>query len=225
MIIDKAAREALAVSRNIRTAKALRDAIRIVKDVVNTSLTPNGLTTAEIYQLACSKKPSTFFQPADVPQGTDPLPPNMQHPVRSMAYLKKKVLPILEGHRMIQMKYVTRSPSPPDSSPPSTTDVPPGTSTIQTKVWAWVPLQNETGGKHLQEKEIQGKPVNPTDRWDHLNTRRKRSRVDKMIREYQTLQKSLGERGQKVLPLQGQSLYDVYGDEEVIRGRSGTSRR
>ncbi|KAM6492334.1 hypothetical protein JOM56_012058 [Amanita muscaria] len=193
---SKAFREGLRHRREITIAKATREALRIVQGVLKESLGPNGLTTAEIFNLATRKSPPSFFKPAYLPwTREDARPPNPSHPVRSMRYLKTALLPILEGNGVIRMKPVTRTPVTPSSS--STTSPP---STLSQNLFAWIPVDPDTVPKpKIPEPPIElvGSAVGVGEDWSHLNTRRKRARVEKVAKDYEKMKEVLKKLAEK----------------------------
>jgi len=67
-------RPAERLTRDANTGKALEHALRLVKSILAKDLTPNGLTTGEIFKLAKDHKPPPDFEPAFLPRGSTPPP-------------------------------------------------------------------------------------------------------------------------------------------------------
>ncbi|TFK41688.1 hypothetical protein BDQ12DRAFT_678344, partial [Crucibulum laeve] len=175
------------VARTLTNPTALKEGLRIVKTVVATNPSSSGLTTAEIYKLAIQQRPSASFQPWSVPpppskitygKGGDqridgPLPPHLEHPIRSMAYLKNTVLPVLEGN-VIQKVEMARKKG----------------ATSTTSVWKWKAVDKSTLPKPRipqPPKKIFGSEVGVGEDWSHLNKRRRRARYGKVRRDVEAL--------------------------------------
>jgi len=95
------------LSRDAHAGKVMRDAIGLVKSILDKELTPNGLTTAEIFKLTQQRTPPPDFKPVPLP-----CPPNPDSIIRSTTYLKKCILPILEGSGLIRMSFQRRTTDP-----------------------------------------------------------------------------------------------------------------
>jgi len=165
--------------RTASTHKAQREALRIVRCVIDESLGPNGLTTAEVFRLASRKPPSSTFEVPSHPKNEGPAPLNLGHPVRSVRYLKKTLLPILEGNRVIRMKQIARAPSPPTSQSSDKVKV----AASSPKTWAWIPVDPNTVPKPKIPEPPIGTAVGMGEEdWSHLNSRRRRARIRKTPR-------------------------------------------
>ncbi|KAF8621785.1 hypothetical protein AX15_007521 [Amanita polypyramis BW_CC] len=207
--LTKAAREAvkLTTTTTTTTIKTVREALRIVQGVLKESLGPtNGLTSSEIFTLA-TRKPAPSL-PSLSSSSTPPLlPPTSEHPVRSLRFLKRAVLPILEGNRVIQMKQIKRISSP-LAATSSSTSAKKGekqeatSSSAGRKIWAWTPVDPSTVPKPRtpeSPKPNLGTAVGIGMDWSHLNTRRERARAAKVTRDYSKMKEALQKHGEKVL--------------------------
>ncbi|PFH46550.1 hypothetical protein AMATHDRAFT_69584 [Amanita thiersii Skay4041] len=174
--------------------EAVRAGLSLVKKVINANLTPAGLTTTEIYKLVRNEPVSPDFQPPERDYSkTGSQPPHPEHPVRSIRYLKKTLLPMLQGNGLIKMSPVTRT------EPVVVQDKKAGkfgapSSTGQRKVWAWRPLDpNERPKPKIPSppKRVFGEEVGVGEDWSHLNSRRRRAREGKVAKDAWGLKKEL----------------------------------
>ncbi|KAJ3820318.1 hypothetical protein F5880DRAFT_977795 [Lentinula raphanica] len=180
-----------------------------------------GLTTAEMYRLALKEAPPPNFEKyvhehrdteirytkSGQRKTPPPSPPHMDHPIRSMRFLKSQILPILEGLKEIRMTTGTRLHAAPEakvdfgntktktkakgngngngklgvagSSTPSVSSPP---ATISHTVHLWMPTQRAkvTPKDKVGHSEVLGAEVGRGVDWDHLNRRRQRARDEKI---------------------------------------------
>ncbi|KAJ7731162.1 hypothetical protein DFH07DRAFT_847816 [Mycena maculata] len=104
---------------------AVREGLKIVRKVIARDAVKSGLTTTEIYKLALKENAAPTFartlptEEDDSPKETQygkagrrrippPEPPHPRHPVRSISFLKHKLLPIIEGERHVRHLRETR---------------------------------------------------------------------------------------------------------------------
>ncbi|KAJ3984416.1 hypothetical protein F5890DRAFT_41891 [Lentinula detonsa] len=182
-----------------------------------------GLTTTEMYRLALKEAPPPNFERYQVHENSDteirytksgqrktppPNPPHMEHPIRSMRFLKSQILPILEGLKEIRMTTGTRFHAAPEvkvnfgsaktktktkakgngNSKPdvasSSTASPSSPTTISHTVHLWMPTQKAKVTKTIDNKptpsNVFGTEVGRGADWDHLNRRRQRTRDEKV---------------------------------------------
>ncbi|KAF8636048.1 hypothetical protein AX17_003843 [Amanita inopinata Kibby_2008] len=193
-------RKALHVARQETTSTCLREGLRIVKDVIKNNISPSGLTTTEIFRLAVRSQPSPSFEPPFVPENEPPFIPHPYHPVRSVKYLKKKILPVLEGNGVIRMRNVTRNLSPLASASEqdaskAARDASAASSARQ-HIWAWIPVDQRTLPKPKipqPERPVFGAQVGVGEDWSHLNRRRQRARVEKVARDVLMMKETMGQ--------------------------------
>ncbi|KAJ4468297.1 hypothetical protein J3R30DRAFT_3560747 [Lentinula aciculospora] len=182
-----------------------------------------GLTTAEMYRLALKEVPPPNFEKYQVRDNGDteiqytksgqrktppPNPPHMEHPIRSMRFLKTQLLPILEGLKEIRMTTGKRFHAIPEAKPDlgktktkatkgkgkgngktgvdghsilsSSSPVAPVSHTVH----LWMPTQKPkvVRDKITSPKTTQafGAEVGLGADWDHLNKRRQSARDEKI---------------------------------------------
>ncbi|KAF4581347.1 hypothetical protein EYR40_002935 [Pleurotus pulmonarius] len=109
-----------------QSSAALNEGVAIVRKVIK-SLPPSArFTTSELYQLALKESPSPTFKPflrsgngptvhgIGLPSSKPgPKPPHPDHPISSKTFLKREILPVLEGKREIKLVSAPRLPSRP----------------------------------------------------------------------------------------------------------------
>ncbi|KAH7875112.1 uncharacterized protein C8R40DRAFT_1237307 [Lentinula edodes] len=185
----------------------------------------NGLTTAEMYKLALKEAPPSNYEghiiqdrvvtkiPYTKSGGKKippPDPPHLEHPIRSMRYLKTQILPILQGHKEIRKATGKRFHAVPEAkvdtgnaktktkakgkgnsnsgiaghsqSSASTPSAP-----IPYTVHLWMPTQKPKVIKDAVASPAMtvdlGAEVGVGADWDHLNKRRQRARGEKVKRD------------------------------------------
>jgi hypothetical protein len=191
------------------TATRVEAGLFIVRKVLSENA--SGLTTQELYRLALKEKPASAFRPPvnPAPRHVDPkvkvppTPPHLEHPVQSMSFLKRTLLPTLEQKREFRKARITRT----IEQHQSTANQPTGkaakrkatshTGTIAAAVaaakaertstvdaWVWRPF---SGPKRIPDNAIQwpkrkpfGEAVGMGEDWSHLNKRRQRARTRKV---------------------------------------------
>ncbi|KAG7091993.1 hypothetical protein E1B28_008380 [Marasmius oreades] len=217
-----------------RTA-AIREGLRIIRHIFSSNdASKEGLSTSEIYRLALKEKPGKEFLDSlkqanangkgkGISSGVQskledgriqpPAPPNPEHPLKSMTFLKKDVLPILEGNQEIRLQKTSRLPivhtsestatntptkgknekgpkkqKPVDKQLSSST--PPPASPVT--VWLWKQFRTTRPDSSIREyngpwKKTRlgelGITVNPVLDTGHLNRRRRFARYEKLARE------------------------------------------
>ncbi|KAJ4000581.1 hypothetical protein F5050DRAFT_1803924 [Lentinula boryana] len=178
-----------------------------------------GLTTAEMYRLALKEAPPPNFEKYAVHENRDtdirytksgqrknppPSPPHMEHPIRSMRFLKSQILPMLEGLKEIRMTTGTRSHAAPEVkvnfgsaktktkakgkgngySKPDVASSSTASTTISHTVHLWMPTQKAKVTKTIENKptpsDVFGTEVGRGADWDHLNRHRQRTRDEKV---------------------------------------------
>ncbi|KAF9254197.1 hypothetical protein L218DRAFT_992429 [Marasmius fiardii PR-910] len=212
-----------------RTA-AIRDGLRIIRNIFSSDASKDGLTTSQIYDLALKEKPGKEYLDAlragsnskvkrivAVSQGKledgkaePPAPPHPKHPLKSMTFLKKEVLPILEGNQELRLQKATRLPVV-HTSESKTSETPTTTKNEKGKkklpdtlssstsppaspitVWLWKQFRTTRPDSSIREyngpwkktrlSEL-GVTVNPVLDTGHLNRRRRFARYEKLARE------------------------------------------
>jgi len=155
------------------------------------------LTTAEIFNLAVKEPAPVNFEKYEVPTETDvrytkhgrlksppPSPPYPEHPVRSIQFLKKQILPVLQGSQEIRMATGKRLLTVETKNSQAATkskgkdraaSALSSTSTVSHTVHLWMP-----GQKQGVKKVPPPNPVFASENWDHLNRRRRQARDEKV---------------------------------------------
>jgi len=168
---------------------------------------PDPLSTKEIYSLALKEKPS----PDDLIQSTQlkratawdikqsqnsPQPPNPDHPIRSICYLKKIVLASLLSQGKIEKIHTKRILSDADiqqrlsSMSKSSRKNKSASLSAPVDVWLWrLRAERLPVPKAIEEKETPGAEVGVGEDWSHLNKRRKRARLLDVSRDYKISEK------------------------------------
>ncbi|KAF4582510.1 hypothetical protein AB1N83_009567 [Pleurotus pulmonarius] len=191
-----------------QSSAALNEGIAIVRKVIK-SLPPSArFTTSELYQLALKESPSPTFKPflrsgnrptvhgIGLPSSKPgPKPPHPDHPISSKTFLKREILPVLEGKREIKLVSAPRLPSRPpapqngkqgkaaqkqakNSAPPLPASTVSG--------WVWKPVEKtelhtvrkasaDTSGISARKRAL-----GAGEDWSHLSKRRQRARVRKV---------------------------------------------
>ncbi|KAI3608717.1 hypothetical protein WG66_003872 [Moniliophthora roreri] len=201
-------------SRNTpQKAAAVREGLRMVRGIMASDTSKDGLTTSQIYQIAVKKRPSPQFksllkQSKDSVVGVNvygksgnlkmspPPPLNPLHPLKSMTFLKREVLPVLEGNKEITLKRVMRVPSIEQetktqgntkSKKGKTNEAP---SPVQVYLWKTVSKPKNPSattevnwGPYAKSFKPQWWEVGVNEDSGHLNRRRQRARVEKIGRE------------------------------------------
>ncbi|KAF5389440.1 hypothetical protein D9757_004396 [Collybiopsis confluens] len=176
---------------------AVAHSIPIIRKIITTDhFRTSGLTTAEIFSLALKEPAPINFEKYEVPAETDiryiksgrtksppPSPPHPAHPVRSIQFLKKQILPVLQGSREIRMTTGKRLLTVTDTktAPAPTkykgkdreTSAP---SPVSHTVHLWMPGQKQGVKKIVSDSSI---PAFASENWDHLNKRRRHARDEK----------------------------------------------
>ncbi|KAJ7512556.1 hypothetical protein B0H11DRAFT_2214342 [Mycena galericulata] len=143
---------------------AVREGLRIVRKVIARDAAKTPLSTTEIYKLALKEPPPPTFS-ATIPDDSTvpehkyarsgrrripaPEPPHPRHPVRSISFLKHRLLPVIEGEqcvRHVREKRMVFQPIPEmkprparggggkqQAAPPPATPLAP----VETTVWLW----------------------------------------------------------------------------------------
>ncbi|KAJ8469203.1 hypothetical protein ONZ45_g16969 [Pleurotus djamor] len=171
---------------------ALNEGISIVRRVIGAQ-SKSGLTTSELYRLSLKESPTSSFKPSSPPTGSRaafinpiPKPPHPEHPIYSKTFLKRAILPVLEGRREIQLVRTTRLRAvnqPKELAPGKATNknatkqsaAPVPASPVT--VWLWKPVDKAT----LPQPKPKSADVSPAkEDWGHLNKRRRASRIAKL---------------------------------------------
>ncbi|KAK1217179.1 hypothetical protein PQX77_020187 [Marasmius sp. AFHP31] len=215
---------------------AIREGLRMLRNVFASDASKEGLTTSELYKLALKEKPGKEFLDSmkqeekgkarvsatgsSTSSGVEgkevpPTPPNPKHPLKSMTFLKKEVLPILEGNQEIRLAKSTRIPVVPTSEDTQNVAAskgkkgkkkdaevaaPPPAHPVT--VWLWKTFRttrpdsnahiNGYNGPFVKTRLSElGLNVSPTSLDDvgHLNRRRKFARYEKLFRESAKIQR------------------------------------
>lgn len=183
--------------RHLWCNSATAEALRIVRNVIYSN--PKPLTAHEVYKLAL-KEPSTVTgkNPIKHERSTGekvehdgPLPPNIDHPVRSMSYLKKSILPTLATKKEIEKVHAisTLTPEEVEQRLKNFSKAQRRTANIQTSkdVWVWRPKAPQPTPKPKPAVEVFGKEVGVGEDWGHLNRRRRRAREESVARDVRWL--------------------------------------
>ncbi|KAK7047804.1 hypothetical protein VNI00_006132 [Paramarasmius palmivorus] len=214
-------------SRNTpQKTAAVREGLRMVRSIMASDTSKDGLTTSQIYQIAVKKKPNAEFKSllkevrlsaakVEQQQATNgqsgslkappPAPPRPLHPLKSMTFLKREVLPILEGNKEITLKRVMRVPTVTEQAPETTkaskktkgkgrneSNANAAPSPVQVYLWKNVPkpkkpVQGEVNwGPYAKSFKQQWWEVGTGEDLGYLSRRRRRARVDKIGREVET---------------------------------------
>jgi hypothetical protein len=223
---------------------ALREGLKIVRNVVASNPYPAGFTTAELFKLVAKQTPPKDFKalklpsrPASNPKTKSgskripaPLPPRPNHPIKSMtcvhnsvcvcfflltpsfacSFLKRSVLPILEGNKELQMVRTTRIPFNPASVASRTGGKRKGkqeashaasaAAPAPVTVWVWKPVDKSKLPRPpapKPQRKAFGVEVGVGTDWSHLNKRRRRARVGKVGRDVSSMKVAMLVRGQK----------------------------
>ncbi|KAJ3547232.1 hypothetical protein NM688_g5423 [Phlebia brevispora] len=168
--------------------RALPEALDIVRSVV--SAHPAPLRTKELYSLALKQpvegKVQHILRPELVDPKDTPLPPHAEHPIRSMSYLKRVVLPVLAKENFVKKVHSVRQMTTEEIAALKTTPSKSARKTAEQGVvheWSWalkgpMPIQKPQPPKTIDPKEIAfGGDIS------HLSKRRQRSRQKTIARE------------------------------------------
>ncbi|KDR72612.1 hypothetical protein GALMADRAFT_252763 [Galerina marginata CBS 339.88] len=183
--------------------------IAIVRDILKRESFPNGFTTAQLYKLAMQAPPPANFQPYPLgrrppppptpkphkkkiynqkPKPEDSYPPNPDHPIRSVRFLKEYILPFLRGANEIT---ITQQPTAKTLTAQEADDAPKTkkqrlqlTKSQVEFVWKVVPPENRVKvSAPPPEKLVVGREVGVGGNVSHLNKRRMLARAGKISRE------------------------------------------
>ncbi|THG98523.1 hypothetical protein EW026_g3682 [Hermanssonia centrifuga] len=171
----------------------LRPAVNIVRRVVFGSET--AVTIQELYKLALQQpyegpKLNHVFRPSKA--ASDPKPPNPEHPIRSMSYLRNVILPELERRQCIEKVHEKRELAPEEievrKNKLSKAAQQNAQQHMTVSVWAWKRRSPRPVPKPKPVPEVFGKEVGVGDDISHLNRRRQNSRKETVLREVAWLQ-------------------------------------
>ncbi|KAL0567747.1 hypothetical protein V5O48_014247 [Marasmius crinis-equi] len=211
---------------------AIREGLRMVRNVIASDASKDGLTTSELYNLALKERPRKDFievlkqakegETTKVVQvaGREevPAPPNPKHPLKSLTFLKRAVLPLLQNTQEIRIVKSTRIPVAPaeetlpnanaknlgkkgkkaqKEAEPAATPAPVHPVTVY--LWKQFPpsqrkpptsTQGYPGWQKTKLADL-GLNVDPTSlaQVGHLNRRRKFARYEKLFREQAKIQR------------------------------------
>ncbi|KAF9450194.1 hypothetical protein P691DRAFT_701661 [Macrolepiota fuliginosa MF-IS2] len=181
---------------------AIREGINLVRKILATQDCSKGLTTAELYQLALREAPPQDYK-GDLRLRNRPLdtkgislPPQNDHPVRSKAFLKRSILPVLQGSKEITKAVANREATTPiplrgkkgkilaRGGAQGTAHASPSSPVI-IKAWVWKPFDPADAKPKTQPivTAAFGTSVGVGEDWSHLNKRRQGSREEKVQRD------------------------------------------
>jgi len=179
---------------------AAREGISIVRKIFATEDCSKGFTTAELYQLVIREAPPKGYKGdprlSSQPVGTKgtPLPPQVDHPVRSKTFLKRTILPALQGNKELTKVVMNREATTPipvrgkkgkilPRSAQGTAHASPSTPVL-IKAWVWKPVDPADVKPKVQPTltETFGTSVGVGEDWSHLSKRRQGSREEKVQR-------------------------------------------
>ncbi|KAF8881780.1 hypothetical protein BD779DRAFT_1545266 [Infundibulicybe gibba] len=202
---------------------AVQEGLKIVRRVVSANQNPNGLTTAEIFKFAIKEEIPVGFKHelssirSTIPSNGKgqksalPMPPHPEHPIKSMSFLKKSILPILEGHKELEIVRTARIPFNPSpiranqvkrKGKEAANAASAASAPAPVTVWAWKPVDPTTIPKPQPPKapiKTFGTEVGVGEDWSHLSKRRQRARVGKVWRDVATMKSLAAEKKQQVL--------------------------
>ncbi|KAG5654543.1 hypothetical protein H0H81_000064 [Sphagnurus paluster] len=197
---------------------AIREGASLVRKVIEKTNAPAGFTIHELYNLALKQRPSPDFAPPTpepklpVPKGTKqktevPAPPHPEHPVRSMAFMKRHILPFLECSQEIQKVRTERTAAPiaPKKGKQAQTDTPLATQTV----WVWKhipPSMRPRPTVPEPPKPVYGADVGVGEDLSHLSKRRERNRRRKIRADVHAMKVAEGIAKQRARSLAGAAL-------------------
>ncbi|KAF8699399.1 hypothetical protein AX14_000976 [Amanita brunnescens Koide BX004] len=202
----------------------MTQAIRAVKDVVLKNITPQGLTTAEIFKLTQTMQNPPQFRPALLPKNAAP-PPFPRKLIRSQAYLKRWVLPILEGDGTIRTQQVLRQTTLSDAPSEKGKGAAPASSGPRQKterIWAWVADPISLPESKDSEDQSPETPVDVDPQWYNLKSHPKRFRFFRAVNHYQAMRQARfggGGRGGSSSESGQQVEYHYYGQHIADKRR------
>ncbi|KAF8067885.1 hypothetical protein FPV67DRAFT_1163167 [Lyophyllum atratum] len=194
---------------------ALREGVKIVRNILATTPAPTGFTTNELFKLALKEAPPAEYQPPVQPT-PPPVPtmhkhkkrpklevpeaPHPEHPVRSMSFLKRHILPFLEGQRELKKGLAERVPA--HASVAAATkkgklaqDAAGGAGSAKAKIWVWQPVDPSTLPPPPAPKEpkvVYGEEVGVGEDLGHLSKRRERARREKIRADVHAMKVAAG---------------------------------
>ncbi|GJE86702.1 hypothetical protein PsYK624_027830 [Phanerochaete sordida] len=187
----------MSLHQHIWSHSANREALRIVRNVICSN--PKPLTTHEVYKLAL-KEPATSGSQSPARherltgqhvEHNGPMPPQANHAVRSMRFLKKAILPALEAKKEVEKVHTisTMTPEEVEQRLNALSKAQRRTAHIQTSkaIWVWRPKAPQPVPKPKAAVEVFGKDVGVGEDWGHLNRRRRRAREASVERDVQWL--------------------------------------
>ncbi|XP_006463738.1 hypothetical protein AGABI2DRAFT_179993 [Agaricus bisporus var. bisporus H97] len=197
---------------------AIRHGVSIVRKILTETDCSNGLSTSEIYQLALQHPiPEGYrgddrFDP-DKPHLGPTRPPHNEHPVRSKAFLKAHVMPVLLEQQEVHKVVVDRQITEPifakgkkgkiSKTPTKPTAGASPANPITIKAWVWMPKLLQPPPKKTKE-EIQeeadepfGAAVGVGDDFSHLSKRRQARREEKIMRDLKTMRRLQAQKEQR----------------------------
>ncbi|THV07064.1 hypothetical protein K435DRAFT_960037 [Dendrothele bispora CBS 962.96] len=196
---------------------AIREGLRMARKIFANEEASSGLTTSELYKLMLKEKPVAGFEKYDMKRFMSektsgksvapPLPPNLEHPIRSMSFLKQQVLPILEGNKEIRLATTMRTPSIAQTENTKAqaqgkskgknkvSESTPEMSLSPVTVRLWKPVtqhvqkktQTVNWGPYAKSFKADGHEVGVGEDWSHLNRRRKRARLGAVKRDHKSV--------------------------------------
>lgn len=133
-----------------------------------------------------------------------------------LSFLKRSVLPILEGNKELKIVRTTRIPfnpasvSQPEQGKRKKADahVTTAAAPAPVTVWVWQPVDKSTLPKPKGPspiKKIFGEDVGVGEDWSHLNKRRRRARAEKVWRDVATMKVVSAERKAKAKQVEEQN--------------------
>ncbi|KAF8229753.1 hypothetical protein L208DRAFT_1187826, partial [Tricholoma matsutake] len=184
---------------------ALKESLKIVRKVVASNPYPDGFTTAELFKLVAKEPSTTNFKPLKLPsrpiayakgeikRTPIPSPPRPNHPIKSMTFLKRSVLPVLEGNKELKIMRTTRIPFNPAPTgnragtkrkgKQESSRATPAAAPAPVTVWVWKPVDKSKlprPSAPKPQRKIFGVEVGVGADWSHLNKRRERARFGKV---------------------------------------------
>ncbi|RDB27620.1 hypothetical protein Hypma_003803 [Hypsizygus marmoreus] len=199
---------------------ALREGLKIIRNVMDANPSETGWTTAELFKLAIKQPPPPDYKPEirtrkpiydkkgnQIKIEVDP--PHPEHPVKSVKFLKRSILPVLEGCKEIKMMRAQRIPFNPAGVARDSESKGKGKGKKETShassaappapvtVWTWQPIDPNTlpaPPKFKPTRKLFGTEVGVGEDWSHLNKRRERARVGKVRRDVSVMKEVIAAR-------------------------------
>ncbi|KAG6855873.1 hypothetical protein H0H87_009827 [Tephrocybe sp. NHM501043] len=224
---------------------ALRGGVSVVRDILAKNTPAAGFTTDEIYKLAIQQPPppdyynphteaGSRFPPIPTPKMKgkakipSPVPPNPEHPVRSKAFLKRSILPFLEGTQELQKARIERIVDKAEifridkkgRKMPKYLGTQ-GEGTSMEKVWVWMPTATSSSKTQPPPQSMTeppkpfGSEVGVGEDLSHLSKRRQRMRKRDILREAHMMKVMEGIKRQRERSAAGAELRRLQAERKA----------